>query len=138
MKKFIYTILLVIAFTGSVLAGEFKKVPIKELDALTLQAEGLLVNNINFVIEGALFGGVKATVQCTVKNKTEFDLNYTVYLAAFDKGGTLLACFSLEPTLNTHEAGKVETLTVSGMVDSASKGKADYVLVKVVAQKAGD
>lgn len=138
MKKLVFTFLLASGLVGGAVAGEVKKVPIGELDAQTLQVQGLVINNINFVIEQALMGGIKATAQCTVKNKTEFDLNYTVYIAAFDKAGALMACFGLEPGMNVHEAGKVETVEASGMVDAGSKGKVDYVLVKVVVQKSAE
>ena len=138
MKQLIVAAVITVALVCGAVAGEVKKVPIAELDAQTLQVQGLVINNINFVIEGALMGGIKATAQCTVKNKTEFDLNYTVYIAAFDKAGALMACFGLEPGMNIHEAGKVETVEASGMVDAGSKGKVDHVLVKVVVQKSAE
>lgn len=37
--------------------------------------------------------------------------------------------------MNVHEAGKVETLEESGMVDVGANGNLDHVLVKVVLQK---
>ena len=135
MKQLFCIILIATALGGGSIAGEVKRVPVGELDTQTLQVQGLVINNINLVIEEALMGGIKATVQCTVKNKTENDANYTVYIAAFDKFDNLIACFGLEPGMNIHEAGKVEALNGSGMVDSGSKGKVDHVLVKVVAQK---
>lgn len=135
MKQLFCIILIGAALAGISLAGDVKKIPIGELDAQTLQIQGLMINNINFVTEQALMGGIKAAVQCTVKNKMEDDSNYTVYIAAFDKIGNLIACFGLEPLMNIHEAGKVETLNASGMLDAGSKGKVDYVLIKVVAQK---
>jgi len=138
VNKLICTFVMLACLAATAFAGEVKKVPIGELDTQTLQVQGLVINNINFVIGQALMGGIKATAQCTVKNKTEFDLNYTVYIAAFDKAGALIACFGLEPGMNVHEAGKVETVEASGMVDAGSKGKVDYVLVKVVVQKSAE
>lgn len=135
MKPIICTLIAIAALIAPSFAGEAKKVPAAELDAQSFQVQDLVINNINFVIERALMGGIKATVQCTVKNKSENDLNYTVYLAGFDSTGALIACFGLEPTMNVHEAGKVETLETSGMVDAGSKGSLDHVLVKVVVQK---
>ena len=119
----------------SVYASEVKKVSLAELDAFTIQSQGLLLNNFNFVIEKAWMGGIKATAQCTGRNRSKYDLNYTLYIAAFSKEGTLIACFGLEPLMNIHEAGKIETLEMSGMVETGSKGKIDYFLLKVVIQK---
>lgn len=134
MKYSILTLMLFFSVATAACAGEVKRVPIAELDTVMIQTQGLLLNNFNFVIEEALMGGIKATAQCTGKNKSQDDLNYTVYIAAFDKGGALIACFGLEPGMNIHEAGKIETLETSGMVDSAHKGKIDHVLLKVVVQ----
>ena len=124
-------VLAVLALTT--FAAEVKKVPIAELDNQTLQMQGLMINNINFAIKRAWLGGIKAIAGCTVKNKSQSDLNYTVYLAAFDKQGTLIACFGLEPDFNLHESGAVETLETSGMVDAGSK--IDQVLIKVIVQE---
>ena len=134
MKRMFYTLAVCFALSITAHAAEVKKVPIGELDTITIQAQGLLLNNFNFVIEEAWMGGIKATAQCTGKNKSQYDLNYTVYIAAFDKAGTLIACFGLEPGMNVHEAGKIETLETSGMVESGAKGKIDHVLLKVVIQ----
>jgi len=116
-------------------AAESKKIPYADLDTTVLQSQGLTINNINLVIERALLGGTKATFQCSGKNKSKSDLNYTVYLSAFDKDGNLLACFGVEPTLNIHAAGKIENLEASGMVSSETKDHIDYVLLKLVVQK---
>jgi len=134
MKKTLWALAVCSMLSLSSYAAEVKKVPIGELDTITIQAQGLLLNNFNFVIEEAFMGGIKATAQCTGKNKSQYDLNYTVYIAAYDKAGTLLACFALEPGMNVHEAGKIETLETSGMVEAGTKGKVDYVLLKVVIQ----
>ena len=120
---------------GALRADEVKKVPYAELDELVLKSGALIINNINLVTEPALLGGTKATFQCSGKNKSKANLNYTIYVAAFDKAGTLLTCFGVEPDLNVHEAGKVEALEASGMVDPGTKGKIDHVLLKLVIQK---
>jgi hypothetical protein len=121
-------------------AQEPKLVPLDELDALTVQADSgkLLLNNFNFAIEKALFGGTKATVQCSVKNKAKSDVNYSVYIAALDKSGGVVVCFCLEPTLNTHGAGKVETLETSGLVAPKDKDKVSSFFIKVIPQKRED
>lgn len=134
MKRTILQLLLLLALSTASVAAEVKKVAIEEFDTVTIQGHGLLLNNFNFVIEEAFMGGIKATAQCTGKNRSQYDLNYTVYIAAFDKAGTLVACFGLEPWLNVHEAGKIETLESSGMVEPGTKGKIDHVLIKVVIQ----
>ena len=79
-------------------------------------------------------GGHKASVQCSVKNKTDEDANYTIYISAYDANGTLIAFFGMEPMMNIHEAGKVEMLEDSGMVEKNYEGKIDHVLIKVVLQ----
>lgn len=134
MKSLLTTLTIVFLLAIGADADEVKKVPIAELDAITIQSQGLLLNNFNVVIEEAMMGGIKATAQCTGKNKSPYDLNYTVYIAAYDKAGTLLACFALEPGMNIHEAGKIETLETSGMVEAGTKGTMDYILLKVVIQ----
>jgi ankyrin repeat protein len=116
-------------------AAESKKIPFADLETTVLQSQGLTINNINLVTERALLGGTKATFQCSGKNKSKSDLNYTVYLSAFDKDGNLLACFGVEPTLNIHAAGKIENLEASGMVSSETKDHIDYVLLKLVVQQ---
>jgi hypothetical protein len=118
----------------SVASAEITKVPIGDLDTQNFQSGGLLINNFNFVIEEALMGGHKASVQCSVKNKTDEDANYTIYISAYDANGTLIACFGMEPMMNIHEAGKVEMLEDSGMVEKNYEGKIDHVLIKVVLQ----
>ena len=134
MKSLLTTLTVVFLLAIGAGAAEVKKVPIAELDAVTIQSQGLLLNNFNVVIEDAMMGGIKATAQCAGRNKSQYDLNYTVYIAAYDKAGTLIACFALEPGMNIHEAGKIETLEASGMVDAGAKGSMDYILLKVVIQ----
>lgn len=116
-------------------AAASRKIPYADLDTAVLQSHGLIINNINLVVERALLGGTKATFQCSGKNKSKSDLNYTVYLSAFDKSGSLVACFGVEPTLNSHAAGKIETLEASGMVPDETKDNIEYVLLKLVVQK---
>ena len=135
MKQFSFYIVLFIALANFASAAEVKKVPVAQIDALTIETNGLLFNNFTCAIEGALMGGTKATAQVSVKNKTTYDLNYTVYIAAFDKAGNLVTCFGLEPEMNIHEAGKVETLEGSGMVEGDAKASIDYIVVKIVVQK---
>jgi hypothetical protein len=135
MRNILCLLSALILLSANILAGEVKKVPFADLDEVVLQSQGLVINNLNLVIESALLGGTKATFQCSCKNKSKTSLNYTIYIAAFDKAGTLLTCFGVEPTLNMHEAGKVENLESSGLVDSATKGKIDHVLLKVIVQK---
>ena len=115
-------------------SADIIKTHIADLDSQNIQAGGLLINNFNFVIEEALMGGSKASVQCSVKNKTDEDANYTIYISAYDANGVLIACFGMEPTMNMHEAGKVEMLEDSGMVEKSYKDKIDHVLIKVVIQ----
>lgn len=86
-------------------ASDFKTVSASDLGNLTIQEEGLTVNNFNFVVEDALMGAIKGTAQCTGKNTSQGDLNYTVYIAEYDKAGSLLVCYSPEPMMNTQEAG---------------------------------
>ena len=119
-------------------AQQVERVPFQRLGELTVSLQGLQLNNFNFLIEEALFGGIKATAQCTGKNTSNFNLNYTVYIAAFDAKDSLIACFGLEPMMNIHEEGKVETLEASGMVEPAARGEVSYVLVKVVLQSPSD
>ena len=116
-------------------SADILKTSIADLDTQNIQARGLLINNFNFVIEEALMGGNKASVQCSDKNKTDENANYTIYISAYDANGVLIACFSMEPTMNIHEAGKVEMLEDSGMVEKDYKGKIDHVLIKVVLPK---
>jgi hypothetical protein len=135
MKKIWICLFLCLSLSAAVSARESRKVPIENLDDLVLQVQdGLVLNNINFVIEEAFFGGVKATIQCTGKNKKTTPVNYTFYVAAFDKAGNLVACLGLEPFMNVHEPGKVETLEASGMIDPESKDSVSYFLLKVVVQ----
>lgn len=75
MKTLICTLIATAALVVPSFAEEARKVPAGELDAQALQVQGLTINNINFVIEKAMMGGTKATVQCTVKNKSESDIN---------------------------------------------------------------
>jgi len=135
MKKILMCLVLCLFLSAAVSARESQKVPIENLDDLILQIQdGLVLNNINFVIEEAFFGGVKVTIQCTVKNKTATPVNYTFYVAVFDKADKLVACLGLEPFMNVHEPGKVETLEASGMIDPECKDSVSYFLVKVVVQ----
>jgi hypothetical protein len=98
----------------------------------------LVLNNFNFVIEKAIFGGTKASVQCSVKNKSEREANYSIYIAALDKTGGIVACFCLEPTLNVHEAGKIETLDTSGLVESGDKERVASFFIRVLPQRRND
>lgn len=116
-------------------AAESRKISYADLDTVVLQSQGLIINNINLVVERALPGGTKATFQCSGKNKSKSDLNYTVYLSAFDKNGNLVACFGVEPTSNIHAAGKIETLEASGMVPAGTENIIEYVHLRLVVQK---
>jgi hypothetical protein len=117
-----------------------RMVKAEDLDALSIQAAKgkLLLNNFNFVIEKAIFGGAKASVQCSVKNKSGREANYSVYVAALDKSGAVVVCFCLEPTLNVHEAGKVETLETSGLVESEDRERIASFSIRVVNQRRGE
>lgn len=117
-----------------------RMVKAEDLDALSIQAAKgkLLLNNFNFVIEKAIFGGAKASVQCSVKNKSGREVNYSVYVAALDKSGAVVVCFCLEPTLNVHEAGKVETLETSGLVESEDRERITSFSIRVVNQRRGE
>jgi hypothetical protein len=121
-------------------AQEPKIVPLDELETLTIQAASgkLMLNNFNFLIEKAVFGGTKASVQCSVRNRSKSDANYSVYIAALDKAGGVVACFCLEPTLNTHEAGKIESLETSGLIDPKDKERVVSFFIKVIFQKKED
>lgn len=134
MNSKVLTMAFVLAFSTAAFSAEVEKVPIAELDDVVIKQKGLLLNNFNFLIEEAWMGGLKATAQVTGKNKSDYDINYTVYMAAYSAGGTLIACFALEPLMNIHEAGKLETLEASGMVESEAKGKVDHILLSVVLQ----
>ena len=119
---------------------ETRTVSADDLDTLTMQAGRgkLTLNNFNFVIEKAIFGGTKASVQCSVKNKSEREANYSIYIAALDKNGGIVACFCLEPTLNVHEAGKIETLETSGLVESGDKERVASFFIRVLPQRRND
>lgn len=119
---------------------ETRTVSADDLDTLTMQAgKGkLLLNNFNFVIEKAIFGGTKVSLQCTVKNKSEREANYSIYIAALDKSGGIVACFCLEPTLNVHEAGKIETLDTSGLVEPNDKERVASFFIRVLPQRRND
>ncbi|MCF8139358.1 MAG: hypothetical protein K9K63_18840 [Desulfotignum sp.] len=135
MKSACVCLVLCLFLSVAVSARETQKIPIEKLGDLVLQdQEGLVINNINFVVEEAFFGGVKATIQCTGKNKTTSPLNYTFYVAAFDKADNLVACLGPEPFMNVHEPGKVETLEASGMIDPENKNRVSYFLLRVVVQ----
>ena len=126
---------MVIGFISNQLqAQEQVSASINELDAITLKSQNIIINNINVLVGDALMGGTKATAQCTGNNKNEEAMNYTVYIVAFDSSNNMIACFNLEPQMNVHEAGKIETLETSGMVSKNDKSKVDHFNIKLVVQ----
>ena len=116
-------------------AQEQARVNVSDLDTVTLKSNNLIINNINVLIGDAILGGTKATAQCTGNNKNDDSINYTVYIAAFDSSENLIACFNLEPGMNIHEAGKIETLETSGMVSNNAKNIVDHFKIKLIVQK---
>ena len=132
--KILVTVMVVSFISNELQAQEQAIATVSELDAITLKSQNIIINNINVLVGDALMGGTKATAQCTGNNKNEEAMNYTVYIAAFDSSNNLIACFNLEPQMNVHEAGKIETLETSGMVSKNDKSKVDHFNIKLVVQ----
>ena len=116
------------------LAQDRATVKASNLDSVVLKSNSLIINNLNVSIGDALMGGTKATAQCTGNNKSDDGINYTVYIAAFDSSENLIACFNLEPGMNIHEEGKIETLETSGMVSNEAKNSIDHFKIQLVVQ----
>ena len=132
--KILVTAMVVSFFSTLLQAQEQVTASANELDTVTLKSQDIIINNINVLVGDAFMGGTKATAQCTGNNKNEEAMNYTVYIAAFDSSNNLIACFNLEPEMNVHEAGKIETLETSGMVSKNDKSKVDHFNIKLVVQ----
>ena len=148
--KSIVSVLAVFLFTGILAAQEVAvekpkdqtqaTVTLEQLPDLVLKSGALSFNNFNLVHEEAFFGGYKVTAQVTGKNRSGSDLNYTIYIFAKnydskEKTTRDICCFKIEPDLNVHEAGKVETLTDSGMLSEVDFKNINMVRVKLVVQK---
>jgi len=136
MKKILIIIIaLSFLYCTNANADVYKKVKSSELDGVSFDLSNILFNNFNIVIEKAFFGGIKCTAQCSVKNKNNKDVGYTVYMSGYDSKDKMIVCFSFEPMMNIHEAGKIITLENSGMVDEKDKGRFSYFIIRVVEQK---
>lgn len=90
--------------------------------------------DISLNIEDALMGGMKASCSATIKNGNSEDVNYTLYVIAFDSQNNIICSFSLEPLFNIHEAGKTETLSASGLTDIKSTSSIKKITTKFIVQ----
>lgn len=113
------------------------KVVVGQLGDVVLKSGSIVLNNFNLLHEEAFFGGYKVTMQVSGKNTSDKDVNYTVYVFCKAKEADV-CCFKIEPELNVHEPGKVETLTDSGMLTQSDFKSIDTVLLKVVVQKSNE
>ena len=132
--KILLTVMVTGFISNQLQAQEQVSASINELDTITLKSQNIIINNINVLVGDAFMGGTKATAQCTGNNKNEEAMNYTVYIVAFDSSNNLIDFFNLEPEMNVHEAGKIETLETSGMVSKNDKSKVDHFNIKLVVQ----
>jgi hypothetical protein len=125
MKKLPFTLVLMfISFPGIALPSPAAKpelIALEEIGELVIKQDGILINNLNIVIERAFLGGIKATAQCSVENKNDADVNYSVYIVAYDAAGGLVCCFELEPVMNTHKKGSTVSLVDSGLIRLGEK-----------------
>ena len=112
----------------------YKSMAYDELDGYILIHDDIRVNNISFSIGEAFFGGYKITAQCTVKNRRDEDMNYTLYLACLDRDGRLVASFCLEPMVNVHEAGKLDILEATGLIEEKDTDRIDRVIARMLVQ----
>ena len=127
---------LVVFATSTTYAADIQKVSAAQFDELVIKTKnGLLLNNFNFVIEKGYFGGSRATIQCSGRNKTGHVINYTVYIAAFTKDDELVACFNLGSMMMSNASGKIKAHDESGMLEMRDKDAIHHFVIKVVEQR---
>lgn len=118
----------------------FRSVSMDALGEIKIVEGPLTLNNFNLLNEEAFLGGYKITAQVTGRNRSQNEINYTIYIIAqaYDeekKTARSLACFKLEPEMNIHEAGKIETITDSGLLSESDFKAINRVMIKLVMQK---